>query len=39
MVLTLSASANIKCNYPSCKDYAIAGSNYCIIHDAIVNDI
>ena len=27
-----------KCQYPECKENAING-NYCILHDAIVNDI
>ena len=39
MVLTLSASANIKYKYPNCNQDAIERSTYCIEHEAIINDI
>ena len=30
---------NPQCEYPNCKEPAIDKSSYCILHDAMVNDI
>lgn len=37
--MVLMIKSNPKCIYPDCKNETIDNSSYCILHDAIINEV